>query len=318
MEEVSESVNTSLSVGQKLAQARQAQHMTIEQVARYMRLSEGVIKSLESDTAAAEIPSTYIRGYVRAYAKLLDIESEVVAPVATPAPSSKDTGIVGIQNLQKLPQQRAKPSTWSVKSVAVTVLLIVTVAGGFLWWRSGFVMPAFVSPSVSTNDGALAPATLESKATLRGDVPLSLAPEQSEATGDSVATTDVEAAANIEPVKTTETETKSTGDAAKTNTAATPLVIRTTAIDVSRGGETLEFVFVEDCWVRVTDAQGDVLAVGIKRTGQRFVVAGPAPLKIDLGNPTGVQLKHNNRSIDLSIYPGGRPARLTIEATKFE
>ncbi len=314
-----------LSAGALLAQARMAQHLSVEQVARYLRLSESVVRALENDSPSNEIPATYFRGYLRAYAKLLNIEIDAPTAKVVTSVSHSDNTIVGIQNLQSLPQRYVKARTWSSKSVLMIAILAVLGAVGFYAWRSGFSLPSFTGATIDVaSDKKIAASNKASNDAVRGELALNLPADQSPSLGElptvaDNATTDATAAPLVSEASA-KTDVKNVAPTSETKADAKPSVnaIRTTAIDVSRGGETLEFVFVEDCWVRVTDAQGEVLAVGIKRTGQRFVVAGPAPIKIDLGNPIGVQLKHNNRAVDLSVYPSGRPARLTIDATKFE
>ncbi len=322
MAEIIESAGTDngevISIGKKLAQARQLQHLSIEQVARYLRLSESVIKSLESDTATAEIPATYIRGYVRAYAKLLNLELDQQTPIATPTASTKDAGIAGIQNLQSLPQSHAKIRTFSAKAVLLTVLSLVLVAGGVWWWKLGFVLPQMATTKQpSSSETAVMAVPSLSENSVRGEVALDLADENNATNANN--NVSIEATTNAPTTETVNVATAPVSVSSETNkteTVAAPE--KTTTVDVARGGETLEFVFDEDCWVRVIDGNGEVLAVGTKRAGVRFVVAGPAPVTVDLGNPVGVQLKHNNRAVDLSAYPGGRPAHLTIQPTKFE
>jgi len=74
----------------------------------------------------------------------------------------------------------------------------------------------------------------------------------------------------------------------------------------------LEFSFIDDCWVQVTDSNNEVLAVGLKAAGRRFIVKGVPPIQIVLGKPRAVNIQFNNESIDLSIYPASQTARFSL------
>ena len=77
------------------------------------------------------------------------------------------------------------------------------------------------------------------------------------------------------------------------------------------GGE-LTFNFVDDCWVKVTDKNNEVLAVGLKTKGRRFVVNGVPPINVIIGKPRAVKLTYNSQSVDLTPYPASQTARLTL------
>ncbi len=68
----SSAVNT-LSAGQLLRQAREQQNLTLAQVAQQLNLSRSLIDDLEQDQVDAKLSSTFVRGYLRSYAKLLKI-----------------------------------------------------------------------------------------------------------------------------------------------------------------------------------------------------------------------------------------------------
>ena len=75
------------SVGQMLSTARERSGLTIEEAATKLRLSVRQIQALEMDDASALPSATFVRGFIRNYAKLLELDAEqllqayrVVAP----------------------------------------------------------------------------------------------------------------------------------------------------------------------------------------------------------------------------------------------
>ena len=75
----------------------------------------------------------------------------------------------------------------------------------------------------------------------------------------------------------------------------------------------LTFEFLGDCWVQVTDANGEVLAVGLKTQGRRFQVSGMAPIDVVLGKPREVYIAYNDEEVDLSCFPAGSTARFALD-----
>ena len=76
--------NTKTSVlgpGAELKQAREAAGKSVEDVAAYLRLTTQVVQSLEADQYQDRkhaIPFTFVRGYLRSYAKFLQLDADKV------------------------------------------------------------------------------------------------------------------------------------------------------------------------------------------------------------------------------------------------
>ena len=62
----------------------------------------------------------------------------------------------------------------------------------------------------------------------------------------------------------------------------------------------------------VVDATGKRLVFGSRQAGEQLNLRGVAPVKVLLGNAAAATLSFNGEAIDLSGYPTGRVARLTL------
>lgn len=78
------------------------------------------------------------------------------------------------------------------------------------------------------------------------------------------------------------------------------------------GTVNVEFTFTEDCWVSVKDANGDTMAVGVKKKGRVMDVAGLPPVRVILGAPSAVEIDFGGQRIDMSVYPGGESAKFSL------
>lgn len=74
----------------------------------------------------------------------------------------------------------------------------------------------------------------------------------------------------------------------------------------------LKFAFVNPCWVKVTDAVGTVIFVGLKASNSTLSLSGEAPFKIIFGNVEGTSLVYNDAPVVLEPQANGRPLRLVV------
>ncbi len=131
----SSAVNT-LSAGQLLRQAREQQNLTLAQVAQQLNLSRSLIDDLEQDQVDAKLSSTFVRGYLRSYAKLLKIPAQQVLD----AYSSNSKGLHQVPSLTRSFSKRtAKEATenrfmW-VTYFVIAVFVVLLVLG---FWQSRF------------------------------------------------------------------------------------------------------------------------------------------------------------------------------------
>ena len=293
--------------GARLKAGREAQNQSLEQAARHLRLDEPTMAAIESDRYPAHVPSTFLRGYLRAYAKWLELPAdEIVAAYNAQQPD--EATLSALKSLLPLPESgHSRSGKWFwltvlalVAAIAVAVIVMLLPHDWLNQWRN--------SEAVATHDAGAA-TILSATEPSSGELALSLAPEQPLPAVDGEA--DLLTATTPAPADATHQLATSAAAAAPSSEKKSEPA---TSEQLSASGETIELTFIEDCWIRVTDAGGSVLSVGIKQNGQRLRLSGIAPLTAVLGNPNGVQVRHNGRPVDLSGYPGGRPATLTIQA----
>lgn len=86
--------------------------------------------------------------------------------------------------------------------------------------------------------------------------------------------------------------------------------LRETVVTAKR----IEFVFNEESWVEIRDAEGRVLFSQLNAAGTRRKIEGAAaPFSLVIGNAAGVRLRYNDADIDLAPYTRIDVARLTLK-----
>jgi len=70
--------------------------------------------------------------------------------------------------------------------------------------------------------------------------------------------------------------------------------------------------FSAECWVKITDARGEILAEGVKVNGKHMPLRGAKPITVILGDPSAVSLSYENEVYDLSVHRAGRRAEIVL------
>ncbi|MCO4206399.1 cytoskeleton protein RodZ [Aeromonas hydrophila] len=291
--------------GQLLRNAREQLGWTREQVASRIHLRLTLIAAIESDTYDKHTSHTFIRGYLRTYAKLVGIPEETILAAydklgLTP-PDNIDMQSFSRRSRQQANDSRLKVVTWLV----ILVLIALSVAW---WWQStarrsagdealaatemgatSNTPSATVPPAVDVADPVVAPATSAAAATSADPVVSAATTTLPVDASSAVATTAVATSAA--------TATQPAADIAASEPAKVPQ---------------LKMSFTADCWLDVKDAKGKTLFSGLKKANDELVLEGPEPLKFIIGAPMAVNIEYQGKSIDMSRYNNGRTARLSL------
>ena len=125
---------TDISFGDKLRQAREALNLSLEDAAKAISLRPSILEKLENNEFVQKnVPSTFLRGYVRSYAKFLRIpESEwahLTFGEAYKNDLSKNTRATRSVN------QYSSHSRW-VGTLTTIILLAAVGMTGLWWWQN--------------------------------------------------------------------------------------------------------------------------------------------------------------------------------------
>jgi cytoskeleton protein RodZ len=122
--------------GEMLRKAREKMHLTQDDVARHLLLSKNIILALELDDYTRIAAPTYARGYLRAYAQLVDINvEELFAALARMTPTFAGAGasLQEIDDSKKIVQRYRIVRWFSYIVLLILLLLIVS----WIWQRHG-------------------------------------------------------------------------------------------------------------------------------------------------------------------------------------
>ncbi len=294
-----------LSVGQTLAAERERQGLSRSDAAQRLHMSAWQVEALETGNYEKLPKGTFLRGFVRNYAKVLGVPAEpVLAMLPEEAPRDKKPGIVvPTQNIRFDPIGDRLQNPY----VKAGGLALAALAFGFaaMYWlfyirpQTGTLAPrpaaqapasAVAAPPqpVAQSPGAAEPAKVEAKVTPAKAEPAKAAPAKVEAPKNEPARVDAKLDAKAEPAR---------GEVLKVGT----------------DGKVLKFRFKGPSWVEIRDRKGKVLLSRLNPAGTQAEVAGQPPLNVIVGNAPEVQVFYDDREFDLEPHTKVAVARFTVE-----
>lgn len=315
------------SPGRLLHEARVAKKLGVEKVADVLRLSPRVIQALEADDTGNLPAAAFVRGYLRAYAKMLGVSAEQVVDAYNQLNGIDQPDI----KLKKSIKTQASSRDPRMRVATYLIVGVLSLLLAFWWYAerdlsgqsarfdTGLTpLPAGSQPAGdtvgSTEDAsALAPEDAAVTDTLAQEAePI---PAQTETSADQAATAPavVPGATRTAPVQeqkvavpaAMETANARPGDAregAVANTAETAAV----------QGDHLQLQVNGDSWIEVHDADGKRLVYDLVRGGKTVDIYGRMPFKVSLGNSVGVIVRLNGERFDHSAYNHGNLARFEL------
>lgn len=281
--------------GSILRAEREALGVTVREVSETLNLSIAVIEAIEADDLERLPGPVFARGYLRSYARLLELDPEpLLAQYPPPPEPSLPLGRVPEPPIREWIRRRPELVLGAAAGVAVLLLVLLVV-----WlWPSGSAETRGAAAGATepgfTDDGGAAAVDDVIGGLTAGPV-TDVASWQMPASGAAA-----------------EDGTSARGGAAVASAAPFGAggdnVRRITDV----GGDRLAFTFSEDCWVEVHSGTGARLYSDLGRGGDELVLVGQGPFRILLGYAPAVQLAFNGEPMPLAPHTRNNVATLVL------
>jgi cytoskeleton protein RodZ len=290
------------SVGDQLSAARKARMLEVVDVAQALKLGPRQVEALENGDWQGLPGHTFIRGFVRNYARLVDIDS---APLMAQLDGVLQRPVDILNTSEGKPASMPSGSSFGAprrdRMVVIFGLLLV-VAAALVYW----LLDKDLSSLRET-----AQTTIDSLA--RKNEPETPVAAKTTAEPTAIASP----AAPAEPVFPPGT----TPQQVMNPQALTPpeqLVPVPAGVspDNSKPAATnaqLKFVVEKESWIEVRDRDSKVVFSERVTPGGERAVSGQGPLSLVIGYAPGVKLFWRGEPIDLNPYARGDVARLVLE-----
>ena len=292
--------------GQILKLAREKVNLSSQDIADKMKLKKILIEDIEQDNYDINISLTFVRGYLKLYAKHVKVdESEILNAFENLSTQKKEPA-----KLQSFSRRVANQAN-DDKLMLVTYLIVaVVIALVVIWWLQQSSNDTTTASNVSNypeadtqNVIAKEILPLEEKSLPDAEI------LKSESTDDfGVVTPNEQLLSDIEK-QTIENQSISAEivDDSSNLGELSDFIETTTAEPVE-----LIFEFAGDCWMNLSDATGENIAYGVKVKGRVMPVTGIPPFVVTLGAPEVVKIHYAGEPLDMSFLPSGRIAKFDL------
>lgn len=291
-----------LSIGALLVDARRRAALNQSDIAEQINLPINKISSLENDDYDNLPESTYVRGYLRSYARLVGLDAEEIV--------KSYNELHHVESELDL-STSAKPSydsafLWS--TAAVMTILVGLLA---TWWidiknnQEQVVQLASTEEvqSISEKEKETPMANTEnSEPAIQEPEIVEAEPAEAHQTGPVE-----EKALSAESVEYVTEEVEQ----AMEEESQDP-----TLVSMSNESEVLTVTFVEKSWTEIHDADSNTLMQGLIEQGVVKNLNGKPPFHIFLGNSPGVVIEVNGQYFDQSEFNrSNRTARFQVSGS---
>jgi len=271
--------------GERLAEARRTQQISVLDIAKELHLDEPKVRALERNEFDVLGAPVFAKGHLRKYAQLMQVNPDDV--MADYYELTRTAGMPQVVSVRARPRREMSPGPWI--AVIVVIILVATA----YWW--------FTIPSPLVVDEPQIDLLTES---------VTQAPESQDvepAVDDTAVLESIPADADIEEPASTESDEGTDDDVAleASGAAETPTL--------NDGQMRLLVTYSGDCWTEITDALGRRLFFGLGTDGRTVELSGQAPFNVLFGNAANVSIRVNGTERTFSdVERRGRIARLTI------
>ncbi|PIA66040.1 RodZ domain-containing protein [Pseudomonas sediminis] len=312
----------STNPGETLRQAREIKGWSVAEVAAQLNLTPQRLAQIEAGAFDKLPGTTFARGYIRAYAKLLEMDQNRLVMEFDQFTGTDATGS-SVHALGRI--EEPVRYSQSILRLVSFLLLLALIGGGFVWWQDqgrpgasladlGLEHVEVEGADGTTQVHSLAEpedqAVVDAQGGEQGS-PLLLPVEPGEAPeGSSVA--EQPAASDVAPESAPETPATAVANEPAVANITAPATEPAAPVAVPAGQGALNVQFTADCWTQVTDADGKVLLSALKRSGESIELTGKAPMELRLGFARGAQVTYNGQSVDVAPHMTGETARLKL------
>ncbi len=311
------------SLGARLRQARELKNLSLVDAAWHLHLGVEKIEALEQGKAEQIAAPVFVTGYLRAYARLLNLPADEIVSLFEKSLGSIETQSAGANSsattdtyarsqygLSDKASPTANSSQKSIMPLALLAIVLVIV-GFFIWGNSDVTNIEEITevPAVTIMDE---PVLKEEAGSNDMAIDEQIASSEAVSTETVAEVLDVEKD-NVEPEVV---DALSVDAELESDNEGLSLQLESQSelqSELQSGPQSeLAIYFSEDSWIEVNDAQNQQLMYRLGQEGVVHTVMGVAPFDLRLGYVPGVNIIYNGEPYDLSRFVGRRHAHFQV------
>jgi cytoskeleton protein RodZ len=312
----------SASLGGVIEAARIVKNMTQQDVSNALRFSVKQIDALENNAFGLLPDAMITRGFIRNYARLLEIDAEPLLASYRASVSTETDKVIAVKSSMR-PVQLTKDSQPWLKYILASILVLFFLLA-WLFYVDYMPKQTAVAPEKTIE---LSP---EAAPAVTQPLPeIALPAAQREADAELAAANVVEGTTAVTVVQTTEAkspdgtaahvDSKPALQSVQQSSSSQQLAVHqtTTALQPSHApvaaAKSVNLAFTAQTWVSVMDKSGKLVYEKMSNNGDKETVNGMPPFNLVIGNASATKLSFGGKDIDLTAYTKNNVARITLE-----
>lgn len=285
-------------VGAQLRAAREAGGIQLEEVASALKLGPRQVEALENNDWQALPGNTFIRGFVRNYARLMQLDQiQLMADLDSVLEKPVTTLRGDDANSATMPQS-GNAISHRDRSVVVAGATLVLLAG-----LAYFLMPNDLSAIRGDVQGWIDSLS-------RKEAPAPKSEPVAEPVFPPGSTPQQVMNPQVESQAPAALEQAAPGSAPAT---AAPPAVAADVAPAPAGSVPLRFYFDKESWLEVRDRDGKAIFSQRVAAGTEQTLSGQGPLSLVIGYAPGVRVMLRGQAVDLAPHSRGDVARLVLE-----
>ncbi len=298
----SDKATASAGPGKTLCDARKQLGFSPEEVAEILNLSTSQINALENDDFSILPESTYVRGYLRSYAQVLELSPDDILAAYANVNGTQYAARLSTLSPESEVTLKDRPVRFATFLVAGLLIVLAVV-----WWQGRSYTPTM---SVDADTAGVSSPEQD----LLGPDIVAMEPNSEINPGADELAAKAEFPATLIP-SLGETDTSENGQSLSLyKTGPDEIEVEGNTLPSAVAGTQLVVYTREASWADIRDARENRLLYTLLPAGRMVTLVGTPPFNVFLGNPDGVGLEFDGEYFDASRYKSGTVARFTLGA----
>jgi len=284
-------------VGEQLRVAREARGLEVADIAQTLKLGPRQVEALERGDWKSLPGNTFIRGFVRNYARLIQIDP---APLMAQLDEVLEKPVNNLGVSEMAPA--AMPHSGSTESRRSKLVVLIGVGAVVLAALAYFLMPGDLS-SLRESTQSLLDSLARKDPEVSTSAPVAPVAEPvfpPGTTPQQVMNPQVLAPAELQAPQSASPALPASQDGRESGAAPA-------------NAPQMRFLFEKDSWLEVRDRDNKVVFSQKLTAGTEQSLSGQGPLSVTIGYAPGVRVFWHGEAVDLTSHTRGDVARLVLE-----
>lgn len=287
--------------GAQLRALREAAQLSIDDVAQQLKLARRQVVAIENDDLD-ELPGpTFVRGFIRNYARLLRVDAEplleagnLIVPSTAPIQQLAPT-------MGELPLDNGLRQSWT--RWLIPTALVLVLAAGISYYEFGGVATPGKKARKDKPDAELvvAPPAINSEPTTQSAT--------AESTPPAANTAPVSPRATVAPREAAQPAAAAPAVALP---EAQPSAAAPAVADTAQPSGRIDLELVDTSWIQVRDGRGELLVSRTLPANDKQSWTGVPPFTVRIGKASAVRLQFEGSPVDLAPHTRAEIAQLTL------